>query len=109
VGVSAGSIVEQPTAPQLVLSGEIDVAVAAELRAAGARVVEALDADARLEIDLGAVTFIDSSGVGALVAIRNLADARRLPLALAHPSPKFVRFLELTGLREHFTLLPEPI
>ena len=64
---------EQSTPPQLLLSGEIDIASADALRNAGARAVDSLGPSDRLDVDLSGVTFIDSSGLGALVSIRNAA------------------------------------
>jgi anti-sigma B factor antagonist len=100
------TIGEQPDSPQLVLSGEIDIATVSDLRAAGERAVEALGADLGLEVDLTGVTFIDSSGLGALVAIRNAAEAAGHPIALVITSPAILRLFELTGLHESFTILP---
>ena len=99
---------EQATSPQLLLSGEIDLASADALRRAGIRAVDALGPSDRLDIDLSGVTFIDSSGLGALVSIRNAADSAGREMSLLGASASVVRLLELTGLREVFTVLPEP-
>jgi len=98
-------VAERSEAPQLVLSGEIDVATAGELRAAGARAVEELQAGARLDIDMTAVTFIDSSGFGALVAIRKAAEVGNHRVALLIDTPAIVRLFELMGLRDSFSIL----
>jgi anti-anti-sigma factor len=102
------SIVESIVAPQLVLDGEIDLAVAEELRAAGTRAVAALSPGVPLELDLGGVTFIDSSGLGALISLRNAAKSAGSSLVLVNISPPIVRLLELTGLRATFTIVPDP-
>ncbi len=99
------AVVEYAEAPHLILTGEIDVAVAAELRATGSRVVDGLGPGADLEIDMEGVTFIDSSGFGALVSIRNAAEASGHPVLLRLSSPPLVRLFELMGLRDSFTLV----
>ena len=55
------------------------------------------------------MTFFDSRGLGAPVSIRNAADAAGRAMTLRIVSPGIVGLLELTGLRDAFTLLPEPI
>ena len=66
------SLVTSSSAPHLVLSGEIDLSVAPRLRDEGTEMAKSV-APGRLELDLGEVTFIDSSGLGALIALRNAA------------------------------------
>ncbi len=95
---------ERADAPQLVLSGEIDVAVADDLRAAGSRVAAGLEPGGRLDIDMGAVSFIDSSGFGALVAVHHAAASRGLPAALVNLTPEVHRLVELSGIGELFLL-----
>jgi anti-sigma B factor antagonist len=102
-------IVEQPQPPQLILSGEIDIASADDLRAAGARALGSLASQDTLAVDLSDVTFIDSSGLGALVSIRNAADAAERSISLRIVSPTIIRLFELTGLRDSFTILPDPL
>lgn len=98
-------VIEQPEPPQLLLSGEIDIASADDLRAAGARVIESLGSADQLDIDMSGVTFIDSSGLGALVSIRNAADEAGLTISLVIDSPTIIRLFELTGLRDSFTIV----
>ena len=102
-------IVEQPQPPQLILSGEIDIASADDLRAAGARALGSLGSQDTLAVDMSDVTFIDSSGLGALVSIRNAADASDQSISLRIVSPTIIRLFELTGLRDSFTILPDPL
>jgi anti-anti-sigma factor len=91
------------TAPHLVLSGEIDLAVAPRLEASGRELVATV-APGRLELDLGDVTFIDSSGLGALIALRNVAREHGCTLVLVRVSPVVSRFFELAGLKDSFAL-----
>jgi anti-anti-sigma factor len=88
-------------AATLAVSGELDVATCAELREAGEK---AAQENTSLRLDLRDVTFIDSSGIGALIAIRNAADAAGVPVVFANPSPKVLSVLEITRLIDVFTI-----
>jgi anti-sigma B factor antagonist len=81
----------------IVASGEICGAASEALRAAG--VAKLMDASERvLAVDLAAVTFMDSSGLSALVAIRNAAIATGSRVVLHAPSARALKALEITGL-----------
>lgn len=57
----------------------------------------------RVVLDLGRVDFIDSSGLGAIVAVmKMLAPERRLDLAA--PTPNVERVLKLTRMDSVFTV-----
>jgi len=87
------------------LVGEVDLAVSDELLEA---VRECLaDADT-VALDFGGVTFIDSSGIGALVLLRKEALAAGKRLGLANVGPATNRLLQMTGLEGAFDMLPEP-
>lgn len=91
-----------PGAVELVVEGELDMATSDRLRAAGET---ALREGARhLVLDLAQVSFIDSTGVGALVAIRKLAIDHEAALTLRDPSQPARRILELSTLVEVFTV-----
>ena len=51
-----------------------------------------------LVVDLGAVTFVDSSGLGLLVNLRQLAEDRGATFSLRNVPQRVTRLLELTGL-----------
>ncbi len=70
--------------PVFSVSGEIDIATADRLRAHLVQWVDEHADDGPLVLDLSAVTFLDSSGVRALVAAHR-AD-RRQALVLRDPS-----------------------
>lgn len=61
--------------------------------------------DSAITIDLAACTFLDSSGVGALVTIRNAARDAGMKLYVRGASERVKRVLEVTGLLDYF---PEP-
>jgi len=78
------------------LSGELDLGSADELLGA----VDGLrDAD-DVVIDLDALSFMDSTGVHALLACRDVLADRGIPTQLEHVNPQALRVLELTGTRE---------
>jgi len=79
----------------LTVTGEVDIATAEEFVA---EATACLDAVETCEIDLGAVTFIDSSGLGALVRIRNVARERGRQVLLTNVPPSVDRLLTVTGL-----------
>lgn len=84
----------------LTVEGDVDLAVADELRDAGCSAVAARPADP-LRIDLSAVTFMDSSALNALITIRNTAAT---PVVLVSPSATVVRLLQLTALEDSFVI-----
>jgi len=79
------------------LAGELDEHTAAQFRTA---VEERLDEDGErdLALDLSAVTFIDSSGLGAILGrYKRISQAQRR-MAILGASPQVRRILELSGL-----------
>jgi anti-sigma B factor antagonist len=82
--------------------GEIDLANADNLRALGEDAIS--DFVGTIRIDLAQITFMDSSGLAALIAIRNAAlDAGRV-LILERPAKQVRRVLEVTGLDTAFRI-----
>lgn len=90
-----------PTDPNvLTVSGELDIAVADEFldKARGALST----ATATLVIDVDKVTFIDSTGLGALVRLREEALEHGKTIQLARVPRQVGRVLDVTGLSEMF-------
>lgn len=87
------------------LAGELDLAVADDVLALG---LLALDADnvVELVLDMDDVTFLDSTGIGTLIRIRNAAIARGVELQLRGVGPRIRRVLSITGLENVFDCLP---
>jgi anti-anti-sigma factor len=80
------------------LHGEIDVLTVDQVRLA---LVGALAAHPEhLVVDLSALTFIDSTGLGALIAGFQRARDAGVSFRLAHPSPPVRQILVLSGLLE---------
>ena len=86
----------------LTATGDLDMASADEFRQAGERALT--DFTGTLRINLAQVPFIDSTGIGALVAIHNKADDTRHVLILEQPSARVLRTLTIAGMTEVFTL-----
>jgi anti-sigma B factor antagonist len=87
---------ETPERVRLSLAGELDIASAPVLE----RAVESVDRP--LVIDLGEVTFMDSTGLRALLLARQQAESGGQGLAL-RPGPRQVqRVFELSGTLDRF-------
>ena len=71
------------------------------------RVLAIRPAPAVLVIDLGAVTFCDSTGLGTLLRARDDAAHQGAALHLAHPTRIVARLLEITGADQVFTIDPD--
>lgn len=54
-------------------------------------------------IDLSLVRFLDSSGLGALIAARTHADVTGTSLILRNPGTQVLRLMHVTGAYEAFT------
>jgi anti-sigma B factor antagonist len=79
----------------ILLAGEIDISTSAVVKAAYRNAV-ACGAE-RLVIDMAGVTFMDSSGLAALIDSRTIA-----PVTLRTPSEAVRRLLDVTGLADTF-------
>jgi len=86
------------------VAGELDVATAPQLRAGLDALV--LGAGQLLVVDLGGVTFCDSSGISALIAARNVAEAAGAGVALAAVPDRLGRTFRLIGLGDFFPTYP---
>src|SRR6267142_5340680 len=97
-------------------NGTLTVREVQELSAANARsfrneICAAFSAGLKtVEIDLSQITFVDSSGVGALVSLYHAANdqSRRETVAvrLFHPQPPVQQVLELTRMHHLFEIVP---
>lgn len=83
------------------LCGELDLATAGQLRRCLAAVVQEDPAPRRLVLDLSDLTFVDASGISALLTVQRSLDARGGRLLLRSPSRlvrRVVRVLDLEQL-----------
>ncbi|WP_354644759.1 STAS domain-containing protein [Kitasatospora camelliae] len=95
---------DQGHAPFVVRAhGEIDLDAAPRLRR---ELTHALDAHREVLLDLSRVTFMDCSGLGALVRARNQTDRTGSRLVLRGVSHPVARLLRLTGLTGRLTPTP---
>jgi anti-anti-sigma factor len=92
-----------PEAAVIAPQGEVDIAHVAEFQAA---LSQALSADAtRLVVDLSQVSFIDSTGLGALVELHHRLGRDRRQLAVVAPGGTAAAVLiDLAGLRNRLTV-----
>ncbi len=51
-----------------------------------------------IEVDLADTAFLDSCGVGALISLHKLAQAKKGKVRLLHPRPPIAQILELTRM-----------
>lgn len=79
------------------LSGELDLETVAELRM-HAQAELAARRCTTLTIDMSGVTFVDSSGLGLLIELRQMAAVSGIRLDLANVSPGAARIIEIAGL-----------
>ena len=86
------------------IDGEVDARTAAMLRDS---VLRLLDAGHRhFVLDLGFVTFLDSMGLGVIVAITNRIRAHDGALRIAAVSGRILRIFDLSGMRDSYEIYP---
>jgi anti-sigma B factor antagonist len=92
------SLDQQTRVATVALRGEIDVLTVDQVRVAltGALATH----PAELVVDLTDLRFIDSTGLGALIAGFQRARDAGVPFRLAHPTPAVRQILVLSGLLE---------
>jgi anti-anti-sigma factor len=95
----------QDSAYVLAVSGDLDISGVEEFLRHAARLLD--DGAHILDVDLGGVTFVDSSGLGALVRLERRATADGRQLRLANVPRAVSRVIALTGLTELFVERPE--
>lgn len=88
------------------LRGEIDAFTAPSLRDDLRHLVEETGAT-NVVVDLGGVTFLDSSGLGALVSVFRRLRERDGRLRIVQPHNAAGRIFELTGLDAVLDLYPD--
>lgn len=89
--------------PTLVtLRGELDLATQGEFRA---RLIDLLvSGRTDLVVDLSALTFLDSTGIGALIGIRRRAHALQGSLTLVCPTASVMKLFTIAGLEKVFDI-----
>ncbi|HEY2216535.1 MAG TPA: STAS domain-containing protein [Solirubrobacteraceae bacterium] len=87
-------------APFVVLSGELDVAHAPRLQQTLTRLIED-DGTSTLTLDLSQLTFIDSTGLAAIVYASRLCERHDCVLSVIRGPDAVHSVFEMTGLAEH--------
>jgi anti-sigma B factor antagonist len=98
-GGNAVTVLEISPLPGVVglrLDGELDLATAPLLKEA----LVDLGSKREVHLDLALLTFLDSSGVHAIVALAQSLDGNR-SVVLVNPSTAIMRCLEITGIDKH--------
>lgn len=85
----------------LTLAGEIDFGNVARLRSA---LLDAAQAGVDIDVDMEAVSFIDSTALGLLVQTQKRVAEGGRRLVLTGLNPRVRRVFELTGLTDLFEL-----
>ena len=83
------------------LRGEVDFTNAATA-AEAIRAAIVAERPAAVRVDLAAVTFLDSSGIGVLVRAMKAAAAVDASFRVEHPTDKVLEQLDTAGLLEPF-------
>lgn len=99
---SSVSVVRDERGTRIIVAGELDIATAPKLL--DATQTAARDGvTGRIVVDLSPVTFIDSSGLGALLRCQRCARQAGRDFMLATPLPhRVARVLDISGVRTAF-------
>jgi len=84
----------------IVVHGDIDIAGGPTLEAA----ILSQESNNSIVIDLGDVSFIDSSGLRSLLGASRRAHARDSTVKLRSVGPEVTRLLQITGTSDQFTI-----
>jgi anti-sigma B factor antagonist len=97
-------VTERDSWSVLEVGGEIDVATAPRLREQLIKLVN--DERFRIVVDLSAVDFIDSTGLGVLIGALKRVRTHDGNLSLVCSEPRIVKVFEITGLNQVFQIHP---
>jgi len=99
-------VIREPGHTALRVTGDLDLETAPQVLAA----IEPHLAGGTepLVLDLSRLTFIDSSGLSALIRVHQRTTDAGRGLAIVPPTPPVAKVLEITGLDEVLPLRPGP-
>ena len=86
-------------------SGDVDISTSPDLREALGRVVA--EGNRAVVVDLSAVKFIDSTGLGVLIGTRRRTYDLRGSFSIVCENQRVLRLLDLTSLDKVFTIHAE--
>jgi anti-sigma B factor antagonist len=92
--------------PVLKVTGEVDIETSPVLEEELRSVLD--QGVSSVEVDLGEVTFLDSTGLSVLISALKRCRGAGGDLRLRRPQPNVRRVLEITGLTATFHLEAEP-
>jgi anti-sigma B factor antagonist len=91
--------------PVVAVAGEVDVHSAPQLREG--LTAELQSASSAVVVDLTHVSFLDSTGLGALVAVRTAAGDKGIALPVVCTSERIMKLFTITGLDGVFDIHPD--
>lgn len=97
------SVEEGEHGPHVLVAGDLDLSAGDALEAI---VAPMLRSGAEVEVEMRRVAFVDSSGLGALLALSQLAEDEGSGFVLRDPSEAVVKALDLTQTADMFTVKP---
>ena len=92
-----------PSANGWSVAGEIDAVTAQQLADEFANLPDVIDG--HIEVDLAAITFMDSSGLRVLLALADRAEASGRTVVVRNPSKPVTKLLGITQLESRFGLI----
>ena len=86
----------------VIVRGEVDAHTSSQLTAVLDSVVD--EGMLHIELDVSELTFMDSSGVGALIAVLDRVGGAGGSVSMTRPNPQVRQVLELTDLASRIDL-----
>lgn len=93
----------RPDGVCVAVAGEVDIETAPRMRTV---LLDVVAAGQPVVVDLGAVTFMDSSGLAALIVAQRAATAAEATIELEHVPAAVRRLLSLTGMDTFLSFRP---
>ena len=91
-------------AVDVVITGDFDMQTAHEPYEALSSLFDTGSAVSGIMVDLTSVDFVDSTGLGGLVRLKQEADRHGVPVRLRGLGPRLRTLFEVTGLNHEFTI-----
>jgi len=82
----------------LTVAGDVDLATSTQLKRALDEVLDSTPLPATIRADLAAVGFLDTTGLGLLLAARTRAESRRSRFVVSSTSAELERLFDITGV-----------
>lgn len=101
-GTFSATIVALNGTADVLLLGELDMDTASELRAVLDPLIES--GPSEIVLDCNGLTFIDSSGIAALIAVQKRLGPKGRRLIVRSPRPMIRKVLEVTDLLEYLNV-----